>query len=179
MTYWQENLEQQIPQECKVVTCSRDGCTLDMEGAPSPFVLIDLDCSQLLSKYHKLVKEGRCDYLFLGWDSETDPNFLWVVPIEIKVGNPKVKEVLRQLQQGAAFAASLLPSNLENISLLPLAVNLKELHKAERYRRRNRRNKVKLGGLKKSVRFVKCGTSLADSLKATICRALGPQFPTK
>ena len=179
MIYWQENLEQQIPQGCMVVTCSRDGCTLDMEGAPSPFVLVDLDCSQLLSKYHKLVKEGRCDYLFLGWDSESDPNVLWIVPIEIKVGKAKVKEVLRQLQQGAAFAASLLPSNLENISLLPLAVHLKKLHKAERYRRRNKRNKVELRGLKKSVRFVKCGTSIADSLKATMCRALGPQFPTK
>ena len=179
MIYWQENFEQQIPQECMVVTCSRDGCTLDMEGAPSPFVLIDLDCSQLLSKYHNLVKEGRCDYLFLGWDSETDPNVLWVVPIEIKVGNAKVTEVLRQLQQGAAFAASLLPSNLETISLLPLAVHLKKLHKAEHRRRRNKRNKVKLGGLKKSVRFVRCGTSLADFLKATMCRAQGPQFPTK
>ena len=28
MIYWQDNLEQQIPQECMVVTCSRDRDTL-------------------------------------------------------------------------------------------------------------------------------------------------------
>ena len=175
MIRWQENLERQVPAECLAVTCNKDGCTLDMEGAPAPFVLIDLDCMQLLDKFHELVDSGRCDYLFVGCDKEID--LLWVVPIEMKMGNPKVTEIKQQLQHGATFAESLLSSEWENLRLLPLAVHATKLHKAERNRRRKKSSKVKYGNRRRSIHFTRCGSSLADSLQAAMRQAQGRRCP--
>ena len=53
-----------MPRECQVKRCRKQGCTLDMGGAPGPYVLIDMDCPQLRLSPN----QRKCDYLFVGQD---------------------------------------------------------------------------------------------------------------
>ena len=60
------------------------------------------NCESLVSK-----NETRCDFLFIGENKSRD----WVVPLELKKGQPTVREIVPQLQAGALIADGIVPRN--------------------------------------------------------------------
>ncbi len=51
-----------VPASCCVDRCQGQGCSVSLEDAPTPFVLINMDCPDIQIED----ASKRCDYLFIG-----------------------------------------------------------------------------------------------------------------
>ena len=107
-----EEIRRAIPSGCVAARCRKESCSVPLEGAPSPSVLIDLDHPQAPVGQN----EKRCDYIFIGGFGE-----VWVAPMELKSGSPKAGEIVPQLQAGAVIADKIVPSNAK-VQFRPIAV---------------------------------------------------------
>ncbi len=92
----------------------KEGCSVNMDGAPSPRIVIDLD------EYDLPSDEPRCDYLLI---SEGKSMYGWISVFEFKRGGLKASKVVRQLQAGACTAERLVPHNQsKQFQFRPVAV---------------------------------------------------------
>ena len=147
-------IEEGLDPGCLVGRCRKNGCSLSLNEAPAPFVLIDMD------------REGapgpgagarKCDYIFIGQDD--DGVMIVVAPLELKSGRPHASEIVPQLQSGAAVADGLIPRG-EPVRFRPIAVYGGALKKAEIRRFRDKRHRVQFRGQHELVRLVRCGGTL-------------------
>ncbi len=142
-----------VPQDCQAASCEKKGCSASLAGLAEDRVLIDLDCAALdIPQDHR-----RCDYVFV--EGDNDPQRIEV--IELKSGAFKGNEVAEQLQGGAAAADRWLPRGT-SFQFVPVLVHRKGVHRLE-YRRLNQR-KIKLRGLERQTKLIKCGGLLTDAL---------------
>ena len=89
-------LTNMVPSGCLSKRCNRDGCSLQMDGTPTPCLIIDLDCHEL-----EITNKTRCDYLVVFEEDSTT----CVVPIEFKGGGiGSVTHVVKQLEDGTKLA---------------------------------------------------------------------------
>ena len=106
MSTLSEKVREKVADErCIVRRCRKEGCSVSLEKAPIPRILLDLDRPGVpfLSP-----NDSRCDYLFIGGPGESDK--AWVAPMELKKGDIKATTVVNQLRAGAEFAERLIPS---------------------------------------------------------------------
>ena len=163
MTDLSDYFRKSIPPACCRKRCNKPGCKVNLGKAPSPFVLIDMDCD------HLEIEEGsnRCDFLFVSQGAEDTPG--WVAALELK-GNPGSSEIIAQLQAGAHFAARVLSRSAE-IRFRPIVFYSGSLHSAERDRLRKAsirfRHPKKGIVLKEKVILKRCGSSLQEVLRAS------------
>lgn len=144
-----------VPGCCHAVRCDRDRCQVDLKGAPSVRLLIDMDCDAL-----KIPRQQkRCDYLFIGEEGTTT----WIVPIELKSGRLKASEVLDQLKGGVGAVEPLLPQGIL-FQLVPVLAHRKPIHRIERNKLRS--GEIQLRGQPKQIEFIKCGEALKQKLRA-------------
>ena len=161
MTDLIEHVKRQIPPPCCVRRCRKEKCTVVLKQAPSPFVLVDLDCDRL----H--IEEGsrRCDFLFVSQEDKGMPGLVGV--LELK-GRPRASVVAAQLQAGAQFAERVLPGDVE-LRFRPVLFYSGGLRGAERDRIRNTfirfRHPKKGSVLKTRVILKSCGSPLKDALR--------------
>ena len=149
-------VSEQVNQECiKKNRLQKSGCKVSLDNAPQPRLIIDLD--KLNCAY--IENQARCDYLFIAEPSE-QPN--WIVPIELKKGQPKVREVERQLQAGAEIAASLVPRDID-AKFCPVVASGEGVSKNQR---RNLKDIfIRFRGKTEHVRRIRCGDPLQDALE--------------
>lgn len=96
-----ESVRERAGDDAIVDEIDRDGCSVALDGTPTPQVVLDLDSDSLsLVGRHK-----RCDYLFVGGASPDE----WVVLVELKSGSLKVNDTAQQLRGGARLADTVLP----------------------------------------------------------------------
>lgn len=144
---------------CHTPICQDSGCSLSMENAPEPSVLLHLE--------HEAAPIGKdqahCDFLFVG---DGGGNSLeWVAPIELTTGEHRAEKFKRQLQAGAALAETLIPGNIR-VAFRPIAVYGKaNRRKAERNRMKNPAYFIEFRCEKKQFKLVQCGSQLVDALK--------------
>ena len=154
-------IKDEVPSPCCVKRCQKERCRVDLKEAPSPFVLIDMDCDLLD------IEEGssRCDFLFVSKGDGDMPG--WAAALELK-GRPRASTVVVQLQAGAQFAAGILPGNVE-VRFRPVLFYSGGLHSNDTTRLRQASIKFKHPKtgkiLTERVILRKCGSRLKDALR--------------
>ena len=130
-------------------SCSRDGCGVDLTGAPTDHVIVDVDKAFLAQKQKQKQEDKRCDFI-LFMDRPGAP--ILAAPVELKSGRPDASEAIEQLQSGADFAADLAPLNAD---CRPVLIHGRGLHPAER--NRLNQGKIVFRGRKTTVGTAQCG----------------------
>lgn len=147
-----------VCQRCHAQRCDRDGCTADLTGAPSPRVIVDMDCKELRIPS----KQKRCDYLFFGEEKENGTITINVAPIELKSGRVgSSRAVSKQLEEGARLADGWLPESVL-FRFIPILVHGKAIHKNDRRNLLSRT--ITLRGKKRRIVTIKCGDPLKRAL---------------
>ena len=157
MTGLVDPVRQRVCEQCLVEECDKNGCSVSLDDAPQPYLVIDLD------RPNSPVRQSqkRCDYLFF---ADERSNRSWVVPMEIKNSEMKVSKVIRQLRAGARVAQKLVSSN-SAISFRPVAV-VRELHKDAREKLRKGNSEVSFRGRSERIRVLVCGDPVTKALDA-------------
>lgn len=145
-------LNEKLNRECLTEKCKKSNCSLNMQGAPSPFVLIDMDAEGAPVEE----EQKKCDFLFLGGESE-----VWACPIEIKAGNLRNLHFLSQLQAGARVVEELVPET-QGCRFRPLLLHGKGVHRG--VVNRLRRSHVEFRGKKQGFKVIRCGKKLIEVL---------------
>ena len=143
-----------IPNSCRTTRCNKDGCRVDLAGAPPVRILVDMDCNALPIP----AAEKRCDYLFVG----EERNATWVAPIELKSGRLSVSAVLEQLAGGTRMANMWLPQGVA-LQFTPVLAHGKKIHRNDL--KSLRAKKLQLRGQRKGIAVIKCGDQLTKGLK--------------
>ena len=142
--------------ECHSTRCSDSGCSLSLNGAPQPYVLISLEHED------SPVKENQphCDYLFVGG---SDAAICWVVPIELTVGKPPLNKFTTQLTAGAAIANDLVPANAD-VTFRPVGVH-NGIHRSVVKHLRRKANYIQFRGKSIAIELLRCRDPLTKALK--------------
>lgn len=138
-------------------TTCRDGrCSLSLENAPRPMVVVDLE--------HETapVNPGapRPDFLFVGGPT---PDVEWVVPIELTASSARVSKFLPQLRAGAEIAGRLIPRQ-QRVRFRPVAACGGELRRSERDNFLKKANYVTFRNKPTQVKLVRCRSPLVKAL---------------
>ncbi len=136
---------------------NKAGCKVAMTEMPATRLVIDFDKpgSPLATD------ETRCDYLLVVGGGQRECG--WVSVIELKRGQLRAEQIVKQLQAGASFAANLVPSG-EAIRFRPVAAS-GSAPKHERRKLRNKSNMIELHGKREHVRLMSCGAKLVTVLR--------------
>lgn len=151
-----DEVRRAIPQDCISTRCRKERCSVPLQGAPSPSVLIDLDHPQAPVGQN----DKRCDYIFIGGSGKA-----WVAPMELKSGKPNASEIVPQLRAGADIAAKIIPENAE-VQFLPIAVFGGSMTGIETRRFAARANAVRFRNQPPvKIELHRCGRPLANALR--------------
>ncbi len=152
-----EDLKSSIHSKCDHAgKCTKKGCNVPLTGAPSPYLLVDMDCRALGIP----ADSGRCDFLFVGCESTRGAD--WVVPLELKRGSPDATDIVKQLQAGAQFAQDRIPAQHES-TFLPVAVYGGKLHSAQI--NKFKRSRILFHGKKYEIKLHHCKTPMKEILQ--------------
>lgn len=135
----------------------KEGCTVSLQGAPRPRLIIDFDKPGFPLERQEI----RCDYLFV---AEVSAKPAWLALLELKRGKMDASEVVGQLKAGARAAEQLLPNTMP-VNFRPIAACGGGMTKSERKELRAKRNKVPFHGTAEAVRLIKCGGKLIQGLQ--------------
>lgn len=158
------DVRDRVSQECLTTRCQKEGCKVSLPSNARfpdrqlPFVVIDMDHSESPA----LEGSKRCDFLFIGEYKNLD----WVVPLELKKGQPTVSEIVPQLQAGASIADEIVARDAE-IKFRPVAAYGGELKRHQLNLFRNKANRVKFGNQLEGVRLIRCGARLEQGLNSS------------
>lgn len=149
-----ERLKDELPNNTIVKKCSAEGCTVPLQNAPTPHLVLDLD-----HPFFELKDKIHCDFLFISWDCNGGDN--WVVPLELKRGGPDATEIVSQLQAGSAVAQARI-SDEHNTHFLPVGAYGGRLHKTQWDKLR--KSRVSFRGKQYEIKLIRCGTPLKVGL---------------
>ena len=151
-------VSEQIHRDCHATRCSKDGCSVSLQGAASTRVVVDLDCKKL----EFAPRQKRCDYLVVGEDEDD----AWVVAMELKSGRFKAGDAARQLQGGADMIDSWLPWK-SSFRFVPVLAHGRTVPREEQKALRRPSNRVGLRGQVKQIELIRCEAPLAAVLDAS------------
>ncbi len=157
-------VREEVSEECLTTRCQKVGCKVSLPsigGFPDrqrPYAVIDLDHSQSPAPQDRL----RCDFLFIGECKSQD----WVVPLELKRGQPTANEIVPQLRAGASIAEDIVPRNAE-VKFRPVAAYGGELKRHQWNHFRKKVNWIRFRNQSEGVRLIRCGASLEQALKSS------------
>ena len=152
-----------VPEDCLTTKCQKEGCKVNLPSngrfpdRRRPYDVIDMDHSE------SPAPEGskRCDFLFIGGYKNQD----WVVPLELKKGQPTVSEIVPQLLAGASIADGIVPRDSE-IKFRPVAAYGGELKRHQWNHFRKKVNWIRFRNQSEGVRLIRCGASLEQALNS-------------
>ena len=145
--------QRNISGEFIAAECDRDGCSLDLDGVPEPYILVDMDHPAGPAPQNK----PRCDYIFIGGNN-------WLAPIELTRGRADAGKFSRQLQAGANIADQIVPVNAQ-VRFRPIAAYGREPRRAEITKLRN--ISIRFRRERELVKVIRCKSLLVDVLNAT------------
>lgn len=149
-------VKNRVPLDCQTSRCSKDGCSVSMQGAPRLRIVVDMDCKTL-----GIRSGSRCDYLFVGEDESS----VWVAPIELKSGKVVASKVKEQLQGGAQFAQKLITVG-DPFNFVPVLAHGKSIHRLER--KKLRQVRIRLRDRIRQPVLIKCGDPMTKALAAGV-----------
>lgn len=133
----------------------KEGCSILLDNIPQQRLIIDLDILSCPS----IENQTRCDFLFM---AEPPGELGWIVPIELKKGQPKTSEVERQLQTGANVAEALVPKDVD-VKFCPVVASGEDVSKGQR--RTLKDIMIRFHDQTEPVRRIRCKSSLHTVLK--------------
>ena len=149
MTGLLSTVHSRIDQSCIVNRCSKDGCSVSLSGASSNRLIIDCDLAG--SPFGP--NQAKCDYLLF---EEIQNRASRAIPIELKSGRIRARDVIEQLQAGAAAVENLIPRQVD-VRLLPLLA-YGNIPKGERAAINN--GTVRFRGEPERISRIRCGSPL-------------------
>ena len=149
-----QQVKQNVHPNCLAKKCQKKGCSLNLKGAPTPHILIDLDDKR--APQHN-PKQKKCDYISLGGSA-----MVWLAPMEFKKGKPIADRVVPQLKAGANLANQLVSKQC--VKFRPVAVYSGELTRIEREKFSQKSNRVPFRGKGYLVKLVCSKTQLVRAL---------------
>ena len=138
-----------IAQSCIVSRCSKEGCSVSLPGDSSGRLVIDCDLPG--SPFGP--NDPKCDYLLF---EEPQNRLGRAIPIELKSGRIRARDVIEQLQAGTTAAENLIPRQA-NVQLLPLLA-YGNIPKGERAAINN--GTVRFRGDPERIKRIRCGANL-------------------
>ena len=150
-----ERIKKNLPAGCirKRKRYSKEGCSVSLQDAPTPCIMIDIDKAQALVKGH----ETKCDFIFIGGS-----NNVLLAPLELTKKELKSSKTVRQLQAGADIAATRIIPKSEPVQFQPVAYCGGKIHRAEK--RRLLQSKIRFKNQSSNVQLLKCGQPLIEAL---------------
>ena len=139
----------QIDQSCIVSRCNKNGCSVSLGRESRNRLVIDCDASGLLFGPN----QTKCDYLLF---EEAQNRAGRAIPIELKSGRIRARDVIEQLQAGAAVVENLIPRQVD-VRLLPLLA-YGNIPKGERATMNN--GMVRFRGDPERIKRIRCGSPL-------------------
>lgn len=124
----------------------RKGCRMFLADIPSPRVVVDAD---LAFDAHKICG-NKCDYIVFLFKNGGK---LLTVPVELKGESVDASEVHAQLQQGANFAARILPLGVTSVCI-PVLIHKGRIH--EKQRKKLGRAKIRFCGQQLTIKTQRC-----------------------
>ena len=152
MTSLMDKVKRCLPPQSFTTSCSKSGCSVDLQNTPNPRLLLDMDSGVVGDN------DSKCDYIFFGGNSNA-----WVVPIELKRGAFKVSQVVDQLRAGARFAETICEGF--EVRFQPVVASGAVNRKQPRRGLRNKSTKIRFRGLDVNFERIRCGDSLTSVLK--------------
>lgn len=146
---------ERVHRDCHAARCSKDGCSVSLQGAASTRVVVDLDCEEL----EFAPRRKRCDYVVVGEDEDD----AWVVAMELKRGRFRSADAARQLQGGADVIDSWLPWK-SSFRFVPVLAHGRPVPREEQKALRRPSNRVGLRGQVKQIELIRCGAPLTGVL---------------
>ena len=112
MTGLLPTVRNRVAESCLVSRCSKNGCSVSLQSASRERLIIDCDLPG--SPFGP--NQTKCDYLLF---EESQNSIGRAIPIELKSGRIRARDVIEQLQAGAAAVENLIPRQVD-VRLLPL-----------------------------------------------------------
>lgn len=143
--------------------CLDNRCSLSLNEAPEPYVLIRVDSQG--NPPPEVSDRKRGDYLFVGGNDEGKGP--WVVPVELTTGRSKSgSDILEQLNGGLAVANARLRQGIRFQFRPVVAHGPGGFGRIATDYLRNRSNMVDFRGKRERVAIVPCGSTLVSALNA-------------
>ena len=149
MTGLLSSVRSQVDQSCIVSRCNKDRCSVSLEGDSSNRLVVDCDLSG--SPFGP--NQTKCDYLLF---EEAQNRASRAIPIELKSGRIRARDVIEQLQAGATVVENLIPRQVD-VRLLPLLA-YGNIPKGERAAINN--GMVRFRGDPERIKRIRCGSPL-------------------
>ena len=168
MTSPLEHIDRVVAPGCLAESCSKQGCAVELDGAPGSFRLIDMDYHDApAGRGARRMGAGqrgsrRCDFPFIG---ESDGAVsLYVAPLELKSSGVRAGKVQSQLQAGARIAERIVPA-VPSIRFVPVAAHGGKLHRKQINDLAKPGMGVPFRGKEYPIRLIRCGDPLAVALR--------------
>lgn len=153
MTSLVEKFQTKLDGGCLVEKIKKGRCGVSLANIPQNRLVVDLDKEESPLD----INQKRCDYLVI---AENCHNQGWVVPLEIKGGDPKLSHVCEQLQAVAVWTEAQVTSDMK-FSFIPTVAS----GKLTKFAKSNLKSAtVKFRGKDEKVRRIRCGGGLAEVL---------------
>lgn len=168
MTSPLERIDEIVPPGCLAESCCKQGCVVELDGAPGSFRLIDMDHPDApTGRGARRMGAGqrgsrRCDFLFIGENDGTVS--LYVAPLDLKSSGVRAGKVQSQLQAGARIAEHVVPG-VSSIRFVPVAAHGGKLHRKQINDLAKSENKVLFRKMRHPIRLIRCGDPLVAVLR--------------
>ena len=149
MTGLLSSVRSQVAQSCIVSRRCKDRCSVSLRG-DSRYRLV-IDCDLPGSPFGP--NDPKCDYLLF---EETRNRAGRAIPVELKSGRIRARDVIEQLQAGATAVDNLIPRQVD-VRLLPLLA-YGNIPKGERATVNN--GMVRFRGDYERIKRIRCGAQL-------------------
>ena len=148
-------IDQRVDASCIVTSMSKNACSVETSGAPSPSRIIDMDSPMAPVKPSAV----KCDYLFLAEPGSRQP--LWVVPLELKGTGLNPGTVTSQLQGGARVAERIL-KGVASVRFVAVAAHGRRPHR--RAYQELAKKWIEFRNAPYAIETIPCGESLAKAV---------------
>lgn len=147
-------LRESVDESCLASRLESHGCTLGLDDAPEPHMVVDLDHAEAPVRR----SQQKCDYLFLG--SEGNAGIV-AAAIEMKSSGVKPSGAKRQLQAGAKITQGLV-AGLAPVRFVPVVAHGAALSRRAYDQMAAQQVSFRKGNYR--IELIRCGSQLASAL---------------
>ena len=148
-------IDERVDPRCFVTSLSKNACSVETSGAPSPSRIIDMDNPAAPVGPNAV----KCDYLFLAEPCSRRP--LCVVPLELKGTGLNPGTVTSQLQGGARVAERIL-QGVASVRFVAVAAYGRRPHR--RSFQELAKSRIRFRKSLYTIETMPCGASSADAV---------------